>query len=103
MFKLFVAGGAGFMAFLTIILIAICLAAWKAPAWVAELGKMAIVVGFFAMMLGLTQVCGFIQQVGDVSLSVFCGGMKVAMIAPLYGFIIYFLSLIIRIIQKPRI
>jgi len=39
---------------------------------------------------------------GDISTVVFIGGMKVAMIPIIYGSLIYLLSLIIRVIQKPR-
>ena len=40
---------------------------------------------------------------GDVSTAVLCGGLKVTLIPTFYGLIVYFLSLIIRVIQKPRI
>jgi len=36
-------------------------------------------------------------------MGVLCGGFKVCLIATLYGLIVYFISLIIRVIQKPRI
>ncbi len=42
-------------------------------------------------------------MIGDVSPAVICGGLKVTLIATSYGLIVYFISLIIRIIQKPRI
>ena len=32
-----------------------------------------------------------------------CGGLRIAMVSTFYGLIIYFISLLIRIIQKPRI
>jgi len=40
---------------------------------------------------------------GDISQSIVWGGMRVAVITPIYGLFIYLASLIIRIIQKPRI
>ena len=40
---------------------------------------------------------------GDVSPAIIWGGVKVLTIPLLYGLVIYFLSLIIRVIQKPRI
>lgn len=104
MFALFRAGGPVFMSILTLLLVLLFVAAWKAPAWVKELGKMAPVVGIFSMLLGFNQMFSYIIDATDsVPFPVICGGMKVALIPMLYGLIIYFISLIIRITQKPRI
>jgi hypothetical protein len=103
MFSLFVQGGSLFMAILTLFLIGILLAAWKAPAWVKELGIMALVFSIFSSFLGLRQVADAIQKVGDVSPAVVWGGIKVMILPIMYGLIIYFISLVIRMIQKPRI
>ena len=101
--RLFVEGGMGFMIVITLLLIAMLLAAWKAPRWVKEIGIGALVASVFATLLGLLQIFDALQLFGDVSPAVLCGGLKVAMIPILYGLIVYFISLIIRIIQKPRI
>ena len=101
--RVFVEGGLGFMIVITLLLIAMLLAAWKAPRWVKEIGLGGLVAGIFATLLGILQACDVIQAFGDVSQSVICGGLKVALIPVLYGLIVYFLSLVIRIIQKPRI
>ena len=37
MFKIFMQGGAGYMTILTILLVAIFFAAWKAPRWIKEI------------------------------------------------------------------
>ena len=102
-FTLFVEGGTGFMIVITLLLIAMLLAAWKAPRWVKEIGIGALVAAIFATLLGFVQICDALQMFGDVSPAVLAGGLKVAMIPILYGLIVYFISLIIRIIQKPRI
>ena len=52
---------------------------------------------------GLSQMLGVLQMIGDVSPAVICGGLKVTLISTFYGLIVYFISLIIRVIQKPRI
>lgn len=39
----------------------------------------------------------------NVPVAVLCGGIKVGFIPVLYGIGIYIVSLIIRIVQKPRI
>ena len=101
--RLYVEGGAGFMTIISVLLILMLIAAWKAPKWVKEIGIGALVAGIFATLLGLVQIFDAIQMFGDISLSVICGGLKVAMIAVLYGLIVYFISLILRVIQKPRI
>ncbi len=100
---LFVEGGMGFMIVITLLLIALLLAAWKAPRWVKEIGIGALVAGAFATLLGLLQICDAMQMFGDISPAVLCGGLKVTMIPVIYGLIVYFISLVIRIIQKPRI
>ena len=39
----------------------------------------------------------------EISVSVVQGGNKVTMIPVMYGLLIYLVSLIIRVVQKPRI
>ena len=45
MFKLFMQGGAGYMTILTVLLVAIFFAAWKAPRWIKEIGIFALEIG----------------------------------------------------------
>ena len=80
-FTLFVAGGALFMCILTLLLVAL----------------------FFSFLISCAQAAADIQMC-DVNLEqcVLAGGLKVALICPIYGCIIYMISLIIRIVQKPR-
>lgn len=101
--RFFVEGGLGGMMIITLLLVAMLVAAWKAPKWVKEIGIGALVAGIFFTLVGLTQMFDAIQTFGHISFSVTCGGLKVALITAIYGLCIYFLSLIIRIIQKPRI
>lgn len=101
--NLFMEGGLVGMIAITLLLIALFLAAWKAPKWVKEIGIGALVVGIFWSMCGLSQMLGVLQMIGDVSPAVICGGLKVTLIATSYGLIVFFISLIIRVIQKPRI
>ncbi len=104
MYKLFMEGGPWFMAILTVLLAGLCFAAWKAPRRVKEIGAFALVFGFFSMILGVRQVLDFLQGAENgLPLSVISGGLKVTLIPVLYGMIIYLVSLVIRIFQKPRI
>ena len=101
--QLFVEGGLVWMICISLFLIAIFIAAWKAPRWVKEIGIGALVFAIFGTLAGLAQVFDAIQMFGDISPAVICGGLKVTLIPTFYGFIVYFVSLIIRVIQKPRI
>jgi len=101
--QLFVEGGVSGMIIITLFLIALLLAAWKAPRWVKEIGIGGLVTGIYWTLRGLYQMFGTIQMFGNISFSVVCGGLRVAMIGTFYGLIVYFISLIIRVAQKPRI
>ena len=101
--QLFMEGGALGMTIITIFLIALLVAAWKAPRWVKEIGIGALVVGIFWTLHGLLQMLGVLQLFGDTPISVIYGGLKVTLISTAYGLIVYFISLVIRVIQKPRI
>jgi len=103
MFSLFVEGGVPWMTSLTLIFIALLLAAWKAPAWVREIGKFAAVFGFFSTLVGFMQAGKDIAAAGGITQDVLWYGMRAAFITTAYGLIIYMVSLIIRIVQKPRI
>ena len=103
MFTLFIEGGIINMTMLTIMLLALLLAAWKAPAWVKEIGLMALVWGLIWSLFGIYMGAVNVERVGSIAQGVLWGGIKVSMIPLFYGLIIYLVSLIIRIIQKPRI
>lgn len=91
------------MSVLTLLLIALFFAAWKAPRWVKEIGLIALVFGFLGTILGLLQMSDVLAANSDIPSNVIWGGVKVTLITSIYGIIIYIVSLILRIIQKPRI
>lgn len=101
--QLFVQGGLGWMIGISLFLIAMLIAAWKAPRWVREIGIGALIFAIYGTLMGILQVLDAMQMFGDVSTAVICGGLKVTLIPTFYGLIVYFLSLLIRVIQKPRI
>ena len=88
---------------LTVELICLLFAAWKAPAWVKEIGLLALVSGIVWELFGLYGVFGALRQMPDISNGVLAGGFRVALIPLLYGLLIYAVSLVIRMLQKPRI
>ena len=102
-FQLFVEGGYVFMSIITLMLVALFFAAWKAPAWIKEIGLLALAFGFLGTFLGFRSAAEFIQSQGDISQNVIWSGVKVGLIPIVYGIIVYIVSLILRIIKKPRI
>ncbi|MBR5724892.1 MAG: hypothetical protein IKX62_05910 [Bacteroidales bacterium] len=88
----------------TLLLIALFFAAWKAPAWVKETGLVALATGW------LWTLCEFmamgraiVDSMPDVDSYIIWGAVPCALIPAAYGTIVYIVSLIIRIIRKPRI
>ena len=100
---LFVSGGPIIMILITLFFIGLFFAAWKAPAWVKEIGIAALVTGIFGTLLGYLQIADFLSGHPDLAMNILAGGIKVSTVSVLYGLIVYFVSLVIRVIQKPRI
>lgn len=102
--ELYMQGGWGCMTLITLCLVAMLFAAWKAPNWIEELGKLALLIGCFYLMLGLYSIFHLIQSSGiSISFTLLCGGLRVGLIAPMYGMLIYGVSLLLRLALKPRI
>ena len=103
------------MSVLTVLLVAIFFAAWKAPRWVKEIGLFALAFGFLGHLLGMFQLFSAMRDIAAekgaeaVTISdllpwrVLFGGLKVTLNCFIYGVIIYLVSLIVRIIKKPRL
>ncbi len=102
-FKLFVEGGAGWNSVLTLELVALLLAAWKAPSWVKEIGLLALMTGILGTVAGMFGAAESIYAAGGVAQALLWKGIQIALITTLYGMLIYIVSLVIRIIQKPRL
>ena len=102
------------MSVLTILLIAIFFAAWKAPRWVKEIGIFALAFGFLGQLLGIFQLLstmrdiaaesGAVSSISDlVPYRVLFVGLKVTMNCLIYGVIVFLVSVVVRTIQKPRL
>ena len=100
---LFVEGGYLGMSMITILLTLIFFAAWKAPAWVANLGKIAFAVGLIWCFAGIRQALDYLSSNPDTAMAIIYRGLKVTLIPAIYGAIVYVISQIITIIQKPRL
>lgn len=100
----FMAGCWWGMAAITLTLVCALFAAWKAPAWVQSLGKVAIAIGVISFLLGISDIAQVIQENGDrFPFSVYIGGVKVALIAPIYGIIVYVIITLVDLVRRPRI
>ncbi len=91
------------MSLLTLEFIGLLLAAWKAPGWVKEAGLLALVTGILGFLFGFCQISGVVHEIGEISPALIFGGLRVAVIAMIYGCIIYAVSLALRIVQKPKL
>ncbi len=87
------------MSVLTLELIALLLAAWKAPGWVKEIGLLALITGILVTLDGMFHAATAINAASGL----LWGGIRIALITTLYGMVIYIVSLVIRIVQKPRL
>ncbi|MFB6320749.1 MotA/TolQ/ExbB proton channel family protein [Saccharicrinis sp. FJH54] len=112
MTKLFYEGGPLFMSILTLVLIAVIV--WgiyhflagskdkgKASeliihrlSYIRSLGFFAMITGILAQLIGMYTAFSYIAKVGDISKSLFFGGIRVSLIAPIYGILIFLFSLL---------
>ncbi len=90
------------MAILTVILVAMFLAAWKAPKYVKEIGLIALVMGLLFQLIGFYHALSILSVAGDIDTSVLTAGIRISLINPIYGMIIYVVSLILRMLLKTR-
>ena len=65
--------------------------------YIKSLGLFAMVAGFLGQMIGLFSAFTAIQQAQDISPAIMVGGLKVSMIAPMYGILIFLLSYLVWI------
>jgi biopolymer transport protein ExbB/TolQ len=56
------------------------------------IGSFAFLFGLFGQILGLYNALVAIQTAGDISPALMAGGLKVSLVAPLYGFGIFLIS-----------
>ncbi len=92
-------GGYFPMSVVTVLLIALLLAAWKAPGWVKEIGLIALAFGFLWITNGTIE-SGITMQGDIIVLPILVwGGLKCWLIPVAYSIIVYIISLVIRIIR----
>ena len=99
MLDYFYMGGPLFMGMLTLIFIALIVAAVLKKG-VKEIGLLALAIGFLGQLIGLMGAFEGIEAMGGVSQSMLAGGLKVSSITSIYGLLIYIISLIVQVVQR---
>lgn len=104
MFTLFHDGGIFTMTVITILFIALLIAAWKAPRWVREIGHLTLALVAIMTLIPLHNAAKAVLACdGNISPNLLWAGVKCLTIPLIYALIVYSVSLIIRIVQKPRV
>lgn len=90
-----------------LLLAGLCAAAFKAKRWVRYVGRFAMTLAAFRIVLGIVQLCDCCQRL-DVpdyngSNAFFAQGLLPVFSVAVIGTLIYIVSLFITIAQKPRI
>jgi len=57
----------------------------KSIALINQLALIALVIGLFAQFVGLIQIFDAFESLGDINPALFAGGLKVTLLAPLFG------------------
>ena len=99
MLDYFYMGGPLFMGMLTLIFIALIVAAVLKKG-AKEIGLLALAMGFLGQLIGLMGAFEGIEAMGGVSQSMLAGGLKVSSITSIYGLLIYIISLIVQVVQR---
>lgn len=90
------------MTILTLELVGLLLAAFKAQPWVLYIGSVALCTGLLNTFFGLFNLFTVVQLAGDVSPTLVYGGCRSTLIGIIYGVLIFVLSRIIKMILTPR-
>jgi len=71
---------------------------------VSSISLFVLVWGFLGQMIGLISAFDAIEAAGDISPSILAGGLKVAILSPLFGMIVFLIArigiIILNILKK---
>lgn len=71
---------------------------------VSSISLFALVWGFLGQMIGLITAFDYIEASGDISPSMLAGGLKVAILSPLFGMFVFLIArvgiIILNILKK---
>jgi len=65
-----------------------------------SIGLFALVTGFLGQLIGMTTALSFIAKAGGISPGVLASGIRVSMICPIYGILIYLISVLLWFIAS---
>ena len=105
-FQTFISTHPGAICTITLLLIALFFVAWKAPAWVKETGLVALAAGWLWTLLEFMAMAKAVldcELEPGIDANIIWGAVPIALFPAVYGIVVYIISLIIRIIRKPRI
>lgn len=68
--------------------------------YILMFGSLSFIFGLLAQAIGMFQAFEAIQQAGDISPALVAGGLRVSMIAPLYGVFWFILSIPIWVVLR---
>jgi len=69
----------------------------KSTELIRSIGLLSLILGMLGFLLGMYSAMGAIESAGGISPGVLAGGLKVALITPAYGLIIYGIGHIVSI------
>lgn len=97
----FLAGGPLFMSLLSLVLIGLLWAAMKRPEKVQILGRMALALGVLGFTIGIFEMFKALEQMqGSISQNMLAGGLKISLIAPIYGLVIFSIAQGIQLFKR---
>lgn len=64
------------------------------------MGSFAFLFGIFYQVIGMIQALNAIEAAGDISMALIAGGLKVSLIVPVYGLILFLITYIIWFINR---
>jgi hypothetical protein len=96
---------------LLIVIIALLIRAFVKPTTrpktitlVSSISLFVLVWGFLGQMIGLITAFDAIEAAGDISPSMLAGGLKIAILSPLFGMVVFLIArigiIILNLIQK---
>ena len=99
---LFVSNGIGLQALVTISLVGVLFAAWKAPRWVRKIGLTAPLIYVIAYLPGIIKACIDCLVIGPISHTDIQIGAGIFIASLIYGLIIYLIAVVIDLVQTPN-
>ncbi|NOR73700.1 MAG: hypothetical protein GQ525_00925 [Draconibacterium sp.] len=74
----------------------------KGNSFIIMFGSLAFIFGILGQAIGMFSAFTAIQQAGDISPGLIAGGIRVSMIAPLYGMIVFIISIPVWFVLREK-